>query len=196
MTTTFTHKDFNSSDGMMTSIWGPPLWHFLHTMSFNYPCTPTAKDKKKYKEFIDSLKHILPCKYCRDNLKNNLKQSGYSLKVFKNRNVFSKWIYTLHETVNTMLGKQSGLTYKSVKHRYEQFRSRCIDETFTNHSLQYEKGCTTPFYGKKTKCVLEIVPKQSKKKTFNIDSSCIIKKKSKSKTTSKSKSKIASRTKK
>ena len=189
MNTTFTSKDFNSPDGMMTSIWGPPLWHFLHTMSFNYPCSPTKKDKQYYKQFIESLANILPCKYCRENLPKNFKQSKYSSKVYTNRNSFSRWMFTLHETVNKMLGKKSGLTYNSVKKRYEQFRSRCIDDLTSNTITltQYENGCVTPFYGKKTKCVLEIVPKKSKKKSFTINSSCSIRRKSKKKTSRKKK---------
>ena len=42
----FTKEDYKSGDGMLTSVWGPPMWHFLHTMSFNYPVNPTAEDKK------------------------------------------------------------------------------------------------------------------------------------------------------
>ena len=54
---------------MLTSVWGPSMWHYLHTMSFNYPVKPTPEEKKHYKEFILSLQHVLPCKYCRINLK-------------------------------------------------------------------------------------------------------------------------------
>ena len=32
---TFKRKDFYSGDGMLTTVWGPSQWHFLHTMSFN-----------------------------------------------------------------------------------------------------------------------------------------------------------------
>ena len=175
----FTNKDFNSPDGMMTSIWGPSLWHFLHTMSFNYPCKPTKSDKNNYYNFILSLKHILPCKYCRDNLPNNLKKSKFSKKIFKNRDIFSKWIYELHEEVNTMLHKKSGLSYDDVKVTYEQFRSRCIDKPKKCKLLkkEREKGCTTPYYGVKTKCILEVVPKKSKKKSFKISPSCMVKRK-------------------
>ena len=35
---------------MVTSIWGPPMWHYLHTMSFNYPVNPTQDDKKHFPE--------------------------------------------------------------------------------------------------------------------------------------------------
>ena len=58
---------------MMTSIWGPPLWHYLHTLSFNYPINPTLENKKYYKQFILNLQFTLPCKHCRENLKKNLK---------------------------------------------------------------------------------------------------------------------------
>jgi len=44
----FTKKDFHSGDGMLTTVWGPSMWHFLHTMSFNYPVTPTQEQKRHY----------------------------------------------------------------------------------------------------------------------------------------------------
>ena len=56
----FTKKDYNSGDGMLTTVWGPPMWHFLHTMSFNYPVEPTLENKKHYKNFIYNLRHVLP----------------------------------------------------------------------------------------------------------------------------------------
>ena len=36
----YTQKNFKSNDGMLTSVWGPSLWHVLHCMSFNYPIKP------------------------------------------------------------------------------------------------------------------------------------------------------------
>ena len=30
----YNKNDFKSKDGMLTSVWGPSLWHYLHTMSF------------------------------------------------------------------------------------------------------------------------------------------------------------------
>ena len=40
MNNTFKKEDFNSPDGMLTSVWGPSLWHSLHAISFNYPIKP------------------------------------------------------------------------------------------------------------------------------------------------------------
>ena len=58
---TFKKKDFKSGDGMLTSVWGPGLWHYLHTLSFNYPWHPTLSDKKYYKAQILILEKTLPC---------------------------------------------------------------------------------------------------------------------------------------
>jgi hypothetical protein len=36
-----------------------------------------------------------------------------------------------------------------------------------------EKGCTVPLYGKKSKCVIKIVPQEEKQDTFQMDKKCI-----------------------
>lgn len=183
----FTKKNYMSGDGMLTTVWGPSMWHYLHTMSFNYPVKPTEEDKKNYKNFILSLQHVLPCKYCRINLKNNLKNNPIKSCHMKNRETFSRYIYELHEIINKMLNKKSNLTYCDVRERYEHFRSRCTDdiETIKNEKKLFkfkksktkksrkEKGCTEPLYGKKAKCIINIVPQEHKGKTINIDSKCI-----------------------
>ena len=48
MKNVFSKSDFNSNDGMMTHVWGPSLWHTLHTISFNYAVNPTEDDKTNY----------------------------------------------------------------------------------------------------------------------------------------------------
>ena len=89
-----------------------------------------------YKDFIYNLRYVLPCKYCRINLTNNLKQKPLLMCHMKSRATFSRYIYELHEIVNTMLGKQSGLSYEDVRQRYETFRARCIEkETKINKNL-------------------------------------------------------------
>ena len=64
----FTNSDYNSGDGMMTSVWGPATWLMLHTMSFNYPIEPSEDQKKYYYKFFKNLQNVLPCRYCRENL--------------------------------------------------------------------------------------------------------------------------------
>ena len=177
----YTKKDFKSGDGMLTSVWGPSLWHYLHILSFNYPVKPTKQQKQKHKEFILNLQYTLPCKYCRENLKKNLKQLPLTAKALKNRENFSRWVYNLHELINKMLGKRSGLKYNEVRERYEHFRSRCtLDKKEeerkkikqNNKTHKKEKGCTKPLYGKKSKCVIKIVPQETRCKTFQMDKKC------------------------
>jgi hypothetical protein len=55
--TTYNSKDYNSGDGMLTSVWGPSLWHYLHVMSFNYPINPTKVQKKYYKQLLLNFQH-------------------------------------------------------------------------------------------------------------------------------------------
>ena len=124
----FSNRDYNSNDGMLTAVWGPSMWHFLHTTSFNYPVNPTPTDKRNYYNFIKSLKYVLPCLYCRQNLTNNLKKSGFKYSVMDSRDSFSKWVYNLHNVVNNMLGKKCYKTYEEVRGLYENFRARCSDD--------------------------------------------------------------------
>ena len=175
----FTKKDYNSGDGMLTMSWGPAAWHFIHMLSFNYPVNPTQEDKNHYKDFIYSLRYVLPCKYCRINLTNNLKANPITDKDMKDRDSFSRYVYNLHEIVNKFLGKSSGLTYEEVRDRYENFRARCTVESpkpkvfdFKN-GVPKEKGCTEPLYGKKSKCLIKIVPQDDKSKTFEMDQRCV-----------------------
>ena len=189
----FTKKDYVSGDGMLTTVWGPSMWHFLHTMSFNYPVSPSTEDKQHYRDFMMSLQHILPCKFCRKNLATNYKAFPLKASDLASRDHFSRYVYRLHELVNKMLNKKSGLSYCDVRERYEHFRSRCTDDKpkifdlkeeikevkalTENKTLKKdkkkEKGCTEPLYGKKSKCIIKIVPQEEKCKTMQIDKKCI-----------------------
>lgn len=184
----FSEHDYSSGDGMLTSVWGPSMWHYLHTMSFNYPVEPTCDDKRHYQSFILNLQNVLPCGKCRRNLKKNFKKLPLKWETLKSRETFSKYIYDLHELINTMLGKKSGLTYAMVRERYEHFRSRCTkslkilkqrlkkqkNKTVRKSSaVASEKGCTEPLYGEKSKCIIKIVPQSDKIDTFQVDKNCL-----------------------
>ena len=173
----YTRKQYNSNDGMMTSVWGPGAWHFIHTISFNYPIHPSCIEKCQYRDFILSLENILPCGKCRINFKKNLKNLPLTWKHMKNRATFSKYVYKLHELVNKMLGKSSGISYQDVRERYEHFRARCSTLSDSESSGQVEDGCTEPLVGAKSKCILQIIPQNKKCDTFQIDETCVKRKK-------------------
>ena len=189
----FNAKDYESPDGMLTSVWGPNLWHVLHTISFNYPVNPTEKQKKRYMNFIKSLQYVLPCRYCRDNLKKNLKTLKFNKSVMKNRDSFSKWLYKLHNHINKMLGKSNSVSYSEIRDRYEHFRARCLSKKNQKGGKKTkkikskkkkkqtggkvkEKGCTKPLYGVKSMSVINIIPRRKGIKTLKISPKCRLKK--------------------
>jgi hypothetical protein len=188
-TSVYSKDDYDSNDGMLTSVWGPGLWHYMHTMSFNYPVHPTEANKQNYKSFILNLQNVLPCGKCRKNLCKNFKRLPLTDKHMESRKTFSMYVYNLHEVVNKMLGKKSGLTYDIVRERYEHFRARCAKsyktiKTKMNKTVKKvhfakkatiikEKGCTVPLYGEKSKCVLKIVPHDTKCDTLQIHDKCV-----------------------
>jgi len=172
----YTRKHYQSNDGMLTSVWGPSTWHLLHTTSFNYPVKPTCEDKRQYRNFVLSLQHIIPCGKCRLNLKKNFQKLPLRWKNMESRHSFSLYIYKLHELINKMLNKKSGLSYDEVRDRYEYFRARCAKDMVKDISKdlgkELDKGCTEPIHGYKSKCILQIVPQETKCETFQIDSQC------------------------
>lgn len=177
----FKKGDFYSGDGFLTTIWGPAQWHMLHTISFNYPVNPSEVEKKQYRNYVLSLQNVLPCGACRKNLKTNLKHMPLKMSDMKSRETFSRYIYNLHELVNKMLKKKSNLSYCDVRERYEHFRARCVDEKpkvfkyseIKTRKNKKEKGCTEPLYGKKARCILNIVPQDEKGQSIQIDKKCM-----------------------
>jgi hypothetical protein len=181
----FTKKDYNSPNGMQSSVFGPPIWHTLHITSFNYPVKPTVADKKNYTNYLMSFEFTLPCVYCRTNFKKNLCSAKFSPSVMNSRDSFSRFIYRFHNCVNEMLGKTVKISYDEVRDRYEHFRSRCNEKETKAEVLKQqqnakkEKGCNDSLYGSKSKCVIHIVPKNSKTSSFKMNPKCNAKKASK-----------------
>lgn len=181
----FSEIDYNSGEGMLTSVWGPMLWNFLHVMSFNYPVHPDLETKHHYRDFILSLKNVLPCKYCRINLTKNFKKLPLTMDRMKNRESFSRYLYELHELINQMLNKKSNLSYEDIRDRFETFRSKCVKSPSKSKSRKKSckksrkkshSGCVEPFYGKKSKCIIKIVPQDTNEDSFKIHRSCKLKK--------------------
>ena len=146
------------------------------------------RKKKQYRDFICSLQYVLPCKYCRMNLKNNFKSLPPTMEVMKNRTTFSRYIFDLHRLINKMLKKKSNLTFCEVQDRYEHFRARytrnppslwklknikkTAKATVKSKNVK-EKGCTEPLYtGEKSKCIIKIVPQTDRSSTFQMDKKC------------------------
>lgn len=173
--TIFTKIEYASGDGMLTSVWGPSMWHSLHTISFNYPVYPNRTQKKYYKRFMETLKYTLPCRHCRENFTINLKKRPITMRVMKDRESFSRYVYELHENINHLLNKTSGLSYEQVRERYEHFRARCAKTIpIARKTRKKHKGCTIPLHKFKSKGIIKIVPSETKCNSIEIDEKCNI----------------------
>lgn len=116
-----------NEDGILPSIWGPPMWKSLHLISFGYPKNPSNDDKNHYKSFFQLLAYILPCKACRESYYYFINHGDTILNddVFKNRDTLTFWLYNLHNAVNKKLNVSYNITYPDVVKMYESFRATC-----------------------------------------------------------------------
>jgi len=90
----------------MTKYWGPLGWMTLHSISLNYPDTPSVEDKQILLRFMDNFTESITCQYCQSHFKTifqtykglfpSWNSSKYDLFVF---------IARAHNTVNKRLDK-------------------------------------------------------------------------------------------
>jgi hypothetical protein len=99
---------------MNTKIWGPPLWRLVHSLA--YVCSsPNLRLKRAQcvavSDFMTSLRHVLPCRFCRDSYTGFMKDlqarsGGTPLHKAVHGRAMARWAYDLHECVNTKLDGQ------------------------------------------------------------------------------------------
>lgn len=128
----------NINNGLITKIWGPDAWMFLHSVTFGYPMEPSTEQKKVYKQFFIDLGDVLPCRYCRESYKKFIMEPETELNdvVMENRKSLCKWFFNIHQRVNKKLDVDYGITFEQVESRYESYRAKC------GHNNA--KGCIMP----------------------------------------------------
>ena len=140
----------NSNSGLMTKVWGPPGWMFLHSITFGYPANPSSFDNEtkqpkgttvtKYRAFFQDLGWVFPCVYCRNSYKQFLKELPLTDTVLSSRDNLVKWLYDIHNKVNNKLQiRYRKATLKNIISKYESFRADCKPGKQT--------GCTIPLVG-------------------------------------------------
>jgi predicted RND superfamily exporter protein len=87
---------------MNPSIWGPRAWFFLHSVTLNYPLYPSESDKTNYRDFFESIAHILPCDKCKHHYKENLVKYPIQLGT---RDQLIQWMIDIHNDVNIQNNK-------------------------------------------------------------------------------------------
>jgi len=109
---------------MNTSFWGKDGWKLTHSIAYNYD----EKQQHCYKIFYNSIKHILPCIYCRRSYKKFIEL--YPIQTESKRSL-TKWIYKIHNCVNEKLRNQGYLntenpSLKEVDEMYDYKKIDCL----------------------------------------------------------------------
>lgn len=102
------------------SVWGPPLWMFLHTIALVYPPNPTQDDKKWYLRFFNTLPHVLPCSTCRSHLESYIRENPV---ILISRAHLVQYVFDLHNHVNTEYKKKRALNFQTA---FRKYRASCI----------------------------------------------------------------------
>lgn len=156
--------DPNVDNGMMTKIWGPPGWLFLHAITFGYPNIIDNKNiehierRKRTKRFFRDIGYVLPCKYCRQSYIEFMDEMPVE-DFLSTRRDLTLWLYKMHNKVNDKLGVPpcNIPTFEEVQKRYETYRAKCSKTTEAERANNIAKGCVTPMDGTTKRCYLKVV---------------------------------------
>lgn len=168
-------KDASRDNGMMTKIWGPPGWMFLHAVTFGYPYKIDPQNlehlrkKESFRRFFLNVGKVLPCKYCRESYDRFVEEVPID-PYLNSREDLCYWFYMIHNRVNDKLGvpKCNIPNFEEVKKKYETFRAKCKKTTRKDRERNLRKkciskddpstkGCVIPEDGVLKKCEIKIV---------------------------------------
>ena len=166
-----------NNNGMMTKIWGPPGWLFLHCVTMGYPTELDLYNNdhiiraSETKKFFESLGNVLPCKYCRQSYNEYIQELPIDDHLFTRKDL-AKWFYDIHNKVNDKLDvdKEEIPSFQEFYDRYEMYRSKC------NKTNKKEKGCVKSKDGIKKQSFIQIVDEDGNDyciNTQNLDNSII-----------------------
>ena len=156
----------SSSNGMVTTAWGPSLWHVLYMTAANSPARMTGKDRRRMLTFLKSIQETLPCRICRDNFWPNALQAGFHRRIFDNRESFFTFIYDMHNEVTKHTKKRPlAFSRDDARRTYEGFRAAtCKDPAAT--------GCTIARREVRVKPRLSLHIRGDERQTFVCDEEC------------------------
>lgn len=163
--------DPNENNGLMTKVWGPAGWLFLHCVTFGYPVRPTEYDLKhgkpvgstreSYRRFFYEVGNIFPCRYCRDSYIIFVRENPIEPHL-DSRDALVAWFWAIHNKVTDKLGvTYCDATLEEVRKRYETYRAKCKSPTENERAENKEKGCVRPVDGEPKQCKIDVVKTSS-----------------------------------
>jgi len=119
----------------MTARWGPIGWLTLHSISANYPETPTQGDKLVAKKFIELFAETISCPSCKVHF-----GSMYQTYISRNPNWWNSrtdlftFICRAHNTVNARLDKP---IIQSIRDSIDTLQMLTKNTSATEYRNQY-----------------------------------------------------------
>ena len=166
---------------VITKVWGPPTWFFLHSMAMAYPKKIDKNDPEHIEirnsmyAFLSNLGSVLPCGICGASYENYIKTPELSISRYLNsRADLVHFIYLIHERVNEKLGvpKCDRPSFSEVVKYYNKFRAHgpCNATTEEERLNSLMAGCgeTEIKKGKfkNYKCIVNVVNKNDNKSEY------------------------------
>ena len=89
-------------------FWGPPLWMTIHTLA----ATLRPENAETFETFLWTISDLIPCDYCRVNLKNKLKLYPPGAYLTNNHDAFF-YTYFIHDLVNQHVSDKNPMDPKT-----------------------------------------------------------------------------------
>lgn len=90
---------------MQANYWGSIVWNSIHMIAISY--IKSEENSSGFIEYMNALTKTIPCKECRNHLKQMLKDHPLTEFYLKNNKNLFRWTYILHDMVNQKLNKKS-----------------------------------------------------------------------------------------
>ena len=162
---------------MITKVWGPPTWFFLHSMAMAYPKKINENNPEHIKirnamfSFLSNLGTVLPCSLCGVSYSSYIRTPELSISKFlHSRASLVHYIYLIHEKVNDKLGvpQCDRPSFKDVITFYNKFRAGpCIPTTEDERMGNLLTGCDITDIKKGNfknyKCIVNVINKNNNK---------------------------------
>lgn len=157
----------SKNNGMLTKVWGPPLWIGLHAITFGYPYKIDEESeehqlkKKVYYDFFKLIGEVLPCKYCRQSYKEYFQELDLK-EYLHSRESIVRWLYLIHEKVNDKLKVPDcdRITFYDFTKKYETYRAKCKPDSKEQEykkKMNEDKGCIKPLDNTPKRAIVNVI---------------------------------------
>ena len=98
--------------------WGPAMWKTLHEKTYEYPDSPSSKNKSDTVKYFKNVENRIPCRLCRYHYKQYLLRHPIEYNVDSKKEIV-RWLVNLHNEINAQNGKRIW-SYKEVDRLYNK----------------------------------------------------------------------------